>query len=788
MPHQALSFRIIAGYPRKTFHLQRTHCVAVLARVFSYDFGAKVPSFSDLGVPADLVASLSARGIHTPFDVQASTIVDTLNGADVAVRAPTGSGKTLAFGIPVVARSVPAKPKSPTVLILSPTRELSQQIVQELSPLAQAWGRTIHAFYGGASMQTQRQALRRGVDIAVACPGRLADLERQHAIRLDRVQIVVIDEADRMADMGFLPEVRALLDLTNADRQTLLFSATLDGDIAVLQRDYQRDPIRHEVGPAEPDMTSMQHLAWRVDKSAKTELVGSLSERFATTVVFCRARHIVDKVTQRLERQGVPAVALHGGRSQSQRDRALSSFKKGRSAVLVATDVAARGIHVDGVDCVVHHDLPEDHKAYIHRSGRTARAGASGTVITLIEPNQTKKARRLLRSADITFDITDAAVDSVGSDDVVRTVVDDAPTTDRGGRQGRDHGKGGRQGAKRHGRDRDGRDRDGRGRDGRNHQPRGRGNARGTRDHRSRDTREGWRDDRSDRRDDRPNWNDERSGRRDNRPHRNDERSGQGDRSNWDAEQESHRDHRSDSRRDRQDHRNARPDHRGNRGERSGRWERDERNGQGHRGQRDGRGSFAQSRDDGREEGGRSERAWDRPRRSDRGRPTGSTQRPDGDRRGDKRTGTARDSFEDSRPNARSQDRPGSRGPGGQRRNAGRNNWPKSDMNGQGAPRGRRNDARSGTDRFQRDRFDREDFDRDGSDRDRSDGGTSSSRSRNSTTNSSGGGDNRAGGANRPSGTKKPKRANRNKKGSARAKANAGAPRPKKKANKKPRS
>lgn len=768
-----------------------------------------MPSFSDLGVPADLVASLNARGIHTPFEVQEVTIGDSLDGADVAVRAPTGSGKTLAFGIPAIARSVRAKPKSPTALILAPTRELAQQIVQELTPMAQAWGRTIHAFYGGASMQTQRQALRRGVDVAVACPGRLADLERQHAIRLDRVQIVVIDEADRMADMGFLPEVRALLDLTNKDRQTLLFSATLDGDIAVLQRDYQRDPVRHEVGPAEPDMTSMHHLLWKVDKNAKTELVGSLSNRFATTVVFCRARHIVDKVTQRLERNGVPAVALHGGRSQSQRDRALASFKKGHSAVLVATDVAARGIHVDGVDCVVHHDLPEDHKAYIHRSGRTARAGASGTVITLVEPSQAKKARRLLRSADVDVNLTDAVVDSVGSDDVVRTVVEvDQRERSSGQRSGPRH----QNGSNRSGRDKG------------NH-----GRPEGRRSDRPQNGRSG----------ERSGSRFERSGPSQGRPrtHTSNNRDGGGD--DFDRG-----DSRDGNRRGGWERQGDRPRHseRGYDGDRNGQSgsgergsDRGPRSYSGARGgQGDGRRSFDgergrdryedrgfggrtdRPRNDGPRNDGRDDRR-DGPRSFDRGegsRPYGrgrdgsGSARP-GNRSGGPRGFGERDRYSGTRngpsrsDRGRSDDRFDDRRPGASRSDFGR---PYGEDRGESRPSNGARPYRQRDDRrptgarsdrpYQRsERTGGPDRDRDRSSEGRPTGRSGERDDRDTRTRDDDGprsGAPRSGTGHRGSannaGPKKPKRANRNKRGSAKARSSVPAgPRPQKKSSKKPR-
>jgi superfamily II DNA/RNA helicase len=358
-------------------------------------------SFADLGVPADLVDALDARGISAPFEVQAATIPDVLAGRDVCGRAPTGSGKTLAFGIPLLARVPKAKSKRPRALVLAPTRELAAQIQRDLAPLAAVRGRTVHAVYGGVGYEPQRRALRRGVDVLIACPGRLHDLVEQHVVRLDSVTTVVIDEADRMADMGFLPQVRKLLDLTEPSRQTVLFSATLDGAVAVLTREYQNDAVRHEVGAPEPDVTLAEHRFWDVEPGDRVTRTAELIRANGPTIVFCRTRHGVDRVVKVLERNGVRAAAIHGGRSQGQRDRALRAFTDRGVVALVATDVAARGIHVDDVACVVHFDLPADAKDYLHRSGRTARAGASGLVVSLVAKHQARDAHRLQRAAGL---------------------------------------------------------------------------------------------------------------------------------------------------------------------------------------------------------------------------------------------------------------------------------------------------------------------------------------------------------------------------------------------------
>jgi superfamily II DNA/RNA helicase len=354
-------------------------------------------TFAELGVPADLVTTLSNAGITSPFPVQTATLPDLLAGRDVCGRAPTGSGKTLAFGIPLAATVPQAAPRRPSALVLAPTRELAQQIEKELRPLVATRDRRVTSIYGGVGYEPQRRALKRGVDIVVACPGRLADLIEQRALSLADVSIVVVDEADRMADMGFLPEVRRLLAQTSSNRQTILFSATLDRDVDVLTREQQRDPVRHEVGPAEPDLTTMRHEFPVMDPADRLDYTVRMAGKHGPTVVFCRTRHIVDRVVRRLNQTDVDAAALHGGRSQSQRTKALEAFRGGRVDILVATDVAARGIHVDGIACVVHYDLPADAKTYVHRSGRTGRAGAVGVVVSLVSPPQVREARKMGR-------------------------------------------------------------------------------------------------------------------------------------------------------------------------------------------------------------------------------------------------------------------------------------------------------------------------------------------------------------------------------------------------------
>jgi superfamily II DNA/RNA helicase len=358
-------------------------------------------TFAHLGLSDQLVRSLAERNITEPFPVQTATIPDALAGKDVSGKAPTGSGKTLAFGLALLSRVEKAKGNRPRALILAPTRELAEQIKSELAPLAKTARRYIFAIYGGVSYGPQKAALRKGVDVLVATPGRLEDLIEQGTVDLRAVDIVVVDEADRMADMGFLPDVRRILDRTSKDRQTLLFSATLDGDIAVLSRDYQRDPVRHEAGTVEAETIDARHLFWLVQHHDRVQHTADVIGRSFRSIVFTRTRHGADRLAKQLGKLGVEAVAMHGGRSQNQRTRALQAFASGRAAALIATDVAARGIHIDDVATVVHFDPPADFKDYLHRSGRTARAGASGTVVSLVTHGQKRAMRRIQQSLDL---------------------------------------------------------------------------------------------------------------------------------------------------------------------------------------------------------------------------------------------------------------------------------------------------------------------------------------------------------------------------------------------------
>lgn len=346
--------------------------------------------FSDLGVPRALSAALEQGGITIPFPIQAATLPDCLAGRDVCGKAPTGSGKTLAFGLAIMTR-IAIKPRdrrrgrrSPSALVLVPTRELAAQIEEVTAPLAAAIGARVAAIYGGVGYGKQLSVLRSGVDVLIACPGRLTDLVERREVVLSSVDVVVIDEADRMADMGFLPAVRRLLDMTNASRQTLLFSATLDGPVDKLIRAYQHDPVRHEVESTDADRGDVSHHFWRVESHDRVAVTTQAVNDHGPAVVFCRTKRGADRLSDRLARSGLASAAIHGDLSQSQRERALAAFRAGRLDVLVATDVAARGIHIDAVPLVVHFDPAADDTDYVHRSGRTGRAGADGTVLSLI--------------------------------------------------------------------------------------------------------------------------------------------------------------------------------------------------------------------------------------------------------------------------------------------------------------------------------------------------------------------------------------------------------------------
>ena len=363
-------------------------------------------SFAELGVPAALAAALTARGITTPRPIQARTLPDALNGRDVLGRAETGSGKTLAFGLPLLVRTAAARTRRlarrPRALVLVPTRELADQVHDELLPLADVLGLRLLAVYGGVSLQRQVQQLRREIDVVVATPGRLGDLLDRGACSLDKVDIAVLDEADHMADMGFLPAVMALLDQVPRGGQRMLFSATLDGQVDTLVRRYLTTPVRHTVAQTAAATARMVHQIRVVEADEKVAVVAELAGRPGRTLVFVRTKHRAARLARQLDRAGIRAGALHGNLAQPARTRALSAFTAGTVPVLVATDIAARGIHVDGIDLVVHFDPPTEPKAYLHRSGRTARAGATGTVVTLALPEQAGEVAKLHRRAQVT--------------------------------------------------------------------------------------------------------------------------------------------------------------------------------------------------------------------------------------------------------------------------------------------------------------------------------------------------------------------------------------------------
>jgi len=369
-------------------------------------------TFAELGVPADLVSTLKARGVHSPFPIQDLTVPDGLAGRDLSGRAPTGSGKTLAFGIPIAARIGRAAPRKPRALVLVPTRELAAQVCGELLWLGRPRKLRVAAVYGGTGFGNQLKALRHGVDVLVACPGRLTDLVERNEVDLDAVEIVVVDEADRMADMGFLPVVQRLLDRTPKSRQTLLFSATLDGAVNTLIRRYQRDPVRHLL-PEAPLLA--EHLFWKAERDDRVQLTADVIKAAGPTIVFCRTKHGTDQLAKRLARIGVRVEAIHGNRSQGQRERALAAFSNGKVDALAATDVAARGIHVDDVACVLHFDPPNDAKDYTHRSGRTARAGASGVVVSLVGRDQARDVAGLQRALGFRPGVTPVTTDALAA-------------------------------------------------------------------------------------------------------------------------------------------------------------------------------------------------------------------------------------------------------------------------------------------------------------------------------------------------------------------------------------
>ncbi|MFJ3724395.1 DEAD/DEAH box helicase [Streptomyces sp. NPDC090045] len=362
-----------------------------------------VESFADLDMPGQLLAALGTEGVSVPFPIQAATLPNSLAGRDVLGRGRTGSGKTLAFGLALLARTAGqrAESRQPLALVLVPTRELAQQVTDALAPYARAMKLRTATVVGGMPIGRQASALRGGAEVVVATPGRLKDLIDRGDCRLNQVAITVLDEADQMADMGFMPQVTALLDQVRPEGQRMLFSATLDRNVDRLVRRYLTDPVVHSVDPSAGAVTTMEHHVLHVHGTDKHATTTEIAAREGRVIMFLDTKHAVDQLTSHLLNSGVRAAALHGGKSQPQRTRTLAQFKTGHVTVLVATNVAARGIHVDNLDLVVNVDPPTDPKDYLHRGGRTARAGESGSVVTLVTPNQRREMTRLMAAAGI---------------------------------------------------------------------------------------------------------------------------------------------------------------------------------------------------------------------------------------------------------------------------------------------------------------------------------------------------------------------------------------------------
>ena len=364
------------------------------------------PTFRSLGVPEPVARELDGRGLLTAFPIQAATLPTTLAGHDVLGRGRTGSGKTLAFGIPAVVRiaesSSTRRPMKPRGLVLVPTRELANQVLASVAPLAQSLGLSAAVVFGGVRQGPQVTALRKGVDLLVATPGRLEDLINQGLCDLGAVEVTVLDEADHMSDLGFLPVVKRLLDKTPKQGQRMLFSATMDNAVDVLVRRYLHDPMTHSVDAAAAAPPAMEHHLLNVTAADKAAVVRDLASGEGRAVLFTRTKHTAKRLAKQLTAAGIPAVDLHGNLSQNARERNLEAFSSGKVRVLTATDIAARGIHVDDIELVVHVDPPAEHKAYLHRSGRTARAGAAGSVVTLVTPEQKRDVATLVKLARIT--------------------------------------------------------------------------------------------------------------------------------------------------------------------------------------------------------------------------------------------------------------------------------------------------------------------------------------------------------------------------------------------------
>ena len=383
-------------------------------------------SFADLGVPANLVERLRERGITEAFPIQEAALPDALAGRDVVGKAVTGSGKTLAFGLPLMARITKARPRKPVGLVLVPTRELAAQVQKELANLTDDRGRRVICIYGGTSYSVARKALNFGVDVVVACPGRLEDMLEQGALDLSSVATVIVDEADRMADMGFLPCVRRIVGATPENRHVMLFSATMGPDVKSLVREFTHDAVIHDV-VGEEAPSDVDHFFWRVPRDQRPQFAADIVAEYDRAIFFTRTKHGADRLARQLEERGISAVPLHGDRTQAQRERALRSVKSGQVRVLVATDVAARGIHIDLMPVVVHYDPPAQATDYLHRSGRTGRAGATGAVISLVGEDVIGQVKRLQKALGIT-----ASIESPSDAPAIRLgAVDDAVAAER---------------------------------------------------------------------------------------------------------------------------------------------------------------------------------------------------------------------------------------------------------------------------------------------------------------------------------------------------------------------
>ncbi len=408
-----------------------------------------VPSFEELGVASDLVEVLAKIGITVPSEIQVMTIPDGLAGRDVSGKAQTGSGKTLAFGLPLVERTETAARRRPRSLVLVPTRELANQVADTLAPLAVARRLWLSTVYGGVSMFRQIQALHAGVDIVIATPGRMNDLLERGELSLADVRTVVIDEADQMSDMGFLPQVERILAHVS-EAQVMLFSATLDGAIGSLVRKYQHEPVRHEVMQDTVSVETLEHRFIGVTADDKPEVAAQICAGARRALVFVRTTHGADRVAAQLERFGLRTAALHGRLAQGRRERTLAAFMNGETPVLIATNVAARGLHVDGLDIVIHYDLPEDAKTYVHRSGRTARAGEEGLAVTLCLAHETRDVALLQRDAGLNLRVVEMEpgdprlLDLNAWDPTLGAPAVDAP---RGARAGGGQGGGARRSA-----------------------------------------------------------------------------------------------------------------------------------------------------------------------------------------------------------------------------------------------------------------------------------------------------------------------------------------------------